>query len=169
MAADIHGAGERGTKSGSDFRAPGLATAPLAGWGARARMVSLVARGCPCPVPDTPRRSPDRTYPRGLHPRHIFLSPSFSSFSFFLLPLSSLCSLLLSSVLLFSLPFLPLLHPLLTSQSVFLLLLHFPPLYFFLQTCINYTFSISPSMSLWQDTDAIHLALPLTFAHEMSL
>ena len=152
MAADIHGAGERGTKSGRDFRAPGLATAPLAGWGTRARMVSLVAHGCPCPVPDTPPSLPRSPLSPWSSPEACF---SFSQLFFlFLLPPLSLFLVFPS----------PLLHPLLTSRSVFLLLLHF-----ILQTCIDYIFFIGPSMSLWQDTDAVHLALPLTFVHEMSL
>lgn len=157
MAADIHRAGERGTKSGRDFRAPGLATAPLAGWGTRARMVSLVARGCPCPVPATRPSLPRSHLSPWSSPEACF---SFSQLFFlFLLPPLSFFLVFPS----------PLLHPLLTSRSVFLLLLRFPPLYFILQTCIDYTFFIGPSMSLWQDTDAVHLALPLTFVHEMSL
>ena len=109
MAADIHGAVARGTKSGSDFSVHGLATAPLAGWvpGLRYQPGGL---WLPLSHQTPPRRSPDRTCPHGLHPRHIVLFPVFSSFSF-LLSLSSLCSLLLSSSLLFSLPFLPLLQP----------------------------------------------------------
>ena len=102
-------------------------------------------------------QTPPRSLPRS--PLSPWSSPeacfSFSQLFFlFLLPPLSLFLVFPS----------PLLHPLLTSRSVFLLLLHF-----ILQTCIDYIFFIGPSMSLWQDTDAIHLALPLTFVHEMSL
>ena len=68
-----------------------LAGVPGRGWSAWWPMAAPVLYQTPT------RRSPDRPCPGGLHRRHVFLSPSFSSFSFFLLSLSSLCSLLLSS------------------------------------------------------------------------
>lgn len=141
MAADIHGAVARGTKSDSDFSAwPGHSTA---GWlGTRAQMISLVDHGCPCPVPDTTPSLPRWHLPQGLHPRHIVLFPVFSSFSFLLLSLSSLRSHLLSSSPLFSLPFLPLLQPLSLHRVSFSYILPF--LLFTLQTRIDYTFSSVP-------------------------
>lgn len=126
MAADIYGAVAWGTTGAGDLRVSGLK--PQAGLGNTAQMIRLT-HGCPCPTPDT-TPSLHRPYLSSFSSpeAHFFPLLSLSSFSFSLLALSSLRSILLLS---FSLPFLPLLLPFLSSHNVFLLLSCFPPLSLF--------------------------------------